>query len=155
MNTTPKKRVRGKPFPKGWRGGPGRPPGKPNRVTRDLRDVRREILESWHRCDGPKLLDEMARNDPASYLKLVASVLPKPLGDEAERLPDIKIVILQSDYPAATEADQLALPEPPPAPKLLPKPEPIRVRVEPVPEPSVRSGRDGGFTDWRDATRGL
>ena len=71
-----KRRDRGR-FTKGTAPGPGRRKGTPNRTTVDLRIIRDEIAESWRRGNGPKLLDQLARDDYPRYLELVCKVLPR------------------------------------------------------------------------------
>lgn len=71
-------------FTKGCEPGPGRPPGRPNDSTVDARRLRAEMLASWDRVGGDRLLDDLAKSHPLAYLRLVASLVPKPLPEVAE-----------------------------------------------------------------------
>jgi hypothetical protein len=70
----PKQRVIGTPFPKGTSGNPsGRPRGSRNRLAdafiTDVRDV-------WE-VHGRDALERVARDEPATLLKVVASLMPR------------------------------------------------------------------------------
>jgi uncharacterized protein DUF5681 len=72
----PKQRIVGKPFPKGVSGNPkGRAPGSRNKLSEsyvsDLRDC-------WER-HGKSALEIVAVTEPATLIKVVASLLPKDL----------------------------------------------------------------------------
>ena len=64
-------------FALGNDGGPGRTKGSVNQNEIDGRALRKEILHSWKRCDGNKILDRLAETDPKFYVKLMFSVLPR------------------------------------------------------------------------------
>jgi hypothetical protein len=56
------------------RGGPGRPKGAPNKITRDIRTALRDLAEgNAHRVQ--KWLDRVAENDPAEALRLWLGLL--------------------------------------------------------------------------------
>lgn len=115
-----KKRPSGKPFVKGCKPGPGRPPGSKSRTTIDARLLRKRIVESWDAVDGDAILAKIARDKPIEYMKLVASLISRVCVDEETKsLPDIKIVITNSAPPMK------------PKPELLPAP--VKVRALPVP----------------------
>jgi hypothetical protein len=63
-------------FLRGWRGGPGRPPGRPNRGSVDARIIKSVLLDSWNEY-GPDALRRVAEDDPATYLRLVVALLPR------------------------------------------------------------------------------
>lgn len=63
-------------FIKGYAGGPGRRPG-PNKTTCDLRELRNRVVRAWDRNDGDAILDQIAKDRPVAFVKLVLSVLPK------------------------------------------------------------------------------
>lgn len=63
-------------FGKGNRGGPGRKPG-PTPQTMTLERIKQAVIQSWSDVDGPKLLSDLAANDPRSYLRLVVGLLPR------------------------------------------------------------------------------
>lgn len=83
QQTTPTKDGRGK-FAKGNSGG-GRPKGIANETTLDLREIRRRIVNSWLTVDGDHLLEDIAREQPLDYLKLIVALMPKPTDGEAIR----------------------------------------------------------------------
>lgn len=60
----------------GRKPGPGRPKGCRNHKTLTALELRQRIVESWSRVDGDKLLDRLAKTDPAEYLRLVVKMLP-------------------------------------------------------------------------------
>ncbi|NOT01043.1 MAG: hypothetical protein HOP29_10485 [Phycisphaerales bacterium] len=64
-------------FVAGCRPGPGRPAGTADAVVTDTRAVRRAIVASWDRVNGPAILDRLANDNPLAYLRLVASILPR------------------------------------------------------------------------------
>ena len=80
-------RVRGERgrFIKGGPAGPGRPKSRPDGTTLDARQLRRQILDSFNEVDaktgepaGMVALRRLRDDSPGNYLKLVASLLPKP-----------------------------------------------------------------------------
>lgn len=60
----------------GRRPGPGRPRGCSNHKTLRALELRQRIVDSWDRVNGDRLLDQLAKADPAEYLKLVCKLLP-------------------------------------------------------------------------------
>lgn len=58
----------------------GRTAGVLNKTTIDIRVLRQRILDSWDAVGGDKILARLAKRDPRSYLKLVASLLPREGG---------------------------------------------------------------------------
>ena len=80
-------RVRGENgrFVKGGPGGPGRSKARPDSTTLDARLLRKEIIASFYEPDpesgepaGMVALRRLRDDSPVNYLKLVASLLPKP-----------------------------------------------------------------------------
>ena len=55
----------------------GRPVGAKDRATIDARRLRREMIESWDRVDGPAKLDALAESHPDRWAALLVSLLPK------------------------------------------------------------------------------
>ena len=43
------------------------------------------MFEAWQ-ADGPAIIERVRRDDPAAYLKLIASVLPQAIAIEADSL---------------------------------------------------------------------
>jgi len=82
-------------FAPGNGGGPGRRPGTVNRGTLDARIIKSELLDSW-RLYGSDALRRVAEDDPATYVRIVASVLPREVVEDesagrlsAEQLADL------------------------------------------------------------------
>ncbi len=66
-------------MPGGKRPGAGRPPGAPNKVTKQLKEL---ILGALDDAGGQQYLELQARKNPAALLQLVGKVLPTtPAGD--------------------------------------------------------------------------
>lgn len=69
-------------FKPGHPGGPGRPKGGENKSTVDARALRRSMLESFNELDddgevaGMTALRQLRADNPGTYLKLIASLLP-------------------------------------------------------------------------------
>jgi hypothetical protein len=70
-------------------GNPGRRVGALNKSSIDARTLRARIVESWTRVEADEKLDQLAAEDFPTYLKVVASLLPKQT--EAEiRAKDVR-----------------------------------------------------------------
>jgi len=79
MAKTDKRDASGK-FAKGHAGGPGRPPGMPNRGTIDARVARERLLGTWDDVGGDARLVEFAKKNDRNYreyLRLYCGLLPK------------------------------------------------------------------------------
>jgi hypothetical protein len=76
-NTRPK-RVIGTPFQKG---NPGRPKGSRNKLSEDFL---RDICEIWDQ-HGKDALLTVAQNDPAKFVQVAASLIPKEMKIETVR----------------------------------------------------------------------
>jgi hypothetical protein len=62
-------------FVKGYEGGPGRQKGSRNRLAEDfLRDLHTE----WEKS-GPEALSKCAKDEPATFCKIVANLMPKEI----------------------------------------------------------------------------
>lgn len=61
-------------FRKGGPGGPGRPKGKPNLNSRELKDA---IATSFRRVGGARYLVKLAQDNPEIYCRLLGRLLPK------------------------------------------------------------------------------
>ncbi len=56
------------------RGKVGRPKGRPNRITQDLREV---IQQAFHKAGGRDYLVRVAKSRPDVFLALVGKILPQ------------------------------------------------------------------------------
>ena len=56
--------------------GPGRPKGKQNKVTTELKDA---ILASFDAVGGQEYLVRVAKDDPKTFCSLLGKVLPKDM----------------------------------------------------------------------------
>ena len=72
------KRIVGKPFQKG---NPGRPPGSRNKLSEDFL---RDICEVWDK-HGKDALFSVAVNEPAKFVTVAASLIPKEMKIETVR----------------------------------------------------------------------
>ena len=90
------------------RGGPGRPKGALNKITRDIRTALRDLAEgNAHRVQ--KWLDRVAQNDPAEALRLwlallrfvtptlqaaaIADVTPKSMSHRLAAMTDEELIL--------------------------------------------------------------
>jgi hypothetical protein len=62
-------------FKKGWKGGPGRPPGMRNRLT----EVALQALGDDFSEHGTAVIAEVRKTKPHVYLQVVASLLPRQM----------------------------------------------------------------------------
>jgi hypothetical protein len=60
-------------FTKGQPGGPGRPKGSENKVSKTLKEA---ILEAFGELGGPAWLIRTAKDQPAAFMTLIGKVLP-------------------------------------------------------------------------------
>lgn len=65
-------------FEKGGKSGPGRPPGKQNKVTVALKDM---ILQALANVGGSSYLEAQAEANPTAFMALVGRVLPLQIKD--------------------------------------------------------------------------
>jgi hypothetical protein len=79
-------------FVKGFRGGPGRQKGSRNKLGEAFIA---DVYESWQK-HGRETLEQMRRDDPAAYVRLVANILPDRLDvGIAHQFARIERVIVQ------------------------------------------------------------
>ena len=95
-----------------YRGGPGRPKGAPNKITRDIRTALRDLAEgNAHRVQI--WLDRVAENDPAEALRLwlallrfvtptlqaaaIADVTPKSMSHRLAAMSDEELMLALKD----------------------------------------------------------
>ena len=82
-------------FKPGWKGGPGRPPGMRNRLT----EIALQALGEHFAVHGVAAIDRVYREEPATYLKIVASLLPRQVSIEKlspfEHLTDEELTLLE------------------------------------------------------------
>lgn len=81
-------------------GNSGRPPGIPNKTDLDLREIKRAVVASWKKVDGPRLLRQLARKNPEGYIRLVVGLLPRDL---EHALQPIAIVVRDDKQRAFAE----------------------------------------------------
>ena len=62
-------------FKDGHSGGPGRPKGSKNKITKAYLDT---IVEAFDKC-GAEVVDRLIEKRPDVFLKLVAQLVPKDL----------------------------------------------------------------------------
>jgi hypothetical protein len=70
--------------------GQGRPKGIPNKATKALKDM---ILGALDDVGGQEYLARQAEENPAAFLKLIGSVLPKTLDATIEQKGDRRFII--------------------------------------------------------------
>jgi Family of unknown function (DUF5681) len=90
---------RGVPFQPGQSGNPsGRPRGARNRLSEILLSI---VVEDFIK-HGPQALAQLRQKDPATYLRLVASLVPRELILQREEAPAV-------DYAELSEAEVVRL----------------------------------------------
>lgn len=82
--------ARGESLPKK---GPGRPAGKPNKLTVDLKDMIEGALSD---IGGRKWLATEAKNNPAAFMTLIGKLLPKNIQGSLEVKLSLEDLIKQS-----------------------------------------------------------
>ena len=76
-------------FKAGSSGGPGRPKGSKNKITKAYLDT---IVEAFDKC-GAEVVDRLIEKRPDVFLKLVAQLVPKDL--DVKHSGDLTIQIVQ------------------------------------------------------------
>ena len=102
-NGTGRKGVSGR-FEKGGPGGPGRPPGSPNRTGAMLHAT---FLAAFDELGGQEWLVAQARKDPRTFVRALAKMLPREAAVKVEQTFVIPPDLDDSDV------DALSSPEPP------------------------------------------
>jgi hypothetical protein len=74
-----------RPFQKGWKGGPGRPPGMRNRIT----ELALKALGDDFAEHGIATIQRVRETEPGTYLKVVVGLLPRQVHLELSPLSDI------------------------------------------------------------------
>ncbi len=76
-------RVFGTPFAKGNPGGPGRPKGARSKLAEVFLTA---VLKDFE-TNGVKAIEKVRQNDPSTYVRVIASILPKEVtGEDGEAL---------------------------------------------------------------------
>jgi len=71
--------------------GPGRPKGKPNKLTRDVKEM---VLTALNDAGGAEYLRRQADENPGAFLVLVGKLLPKQItGENGEPLNAPQFII--------------------------------------------------------------
>lgn len=74
-------------FKEGDAGGPGRPPGTPNKLTSAVKEA---IENAFTEVGGKKYLVQVAHDDPKTFCALLGKVLPKDINiDSSQTLSEI------------------------------------------------------------------
>ena len=90
----PQAPVRGRPFKKGQSGNPnGRPKGSRNRLTDS---VLKKIAADFAK-HGDEVLERVRKEEPATYLKFIISLLPRELIMQFEQHRPNEIATLEDD----------------------------------------------------------
>jgi hypothetical protein len=61
--------------------GPGRPKGKPNKLTQDIKAM---ILAALDKAGGEKYLLKQANDNPTAFMTLLGKVLPTQISGDAD-----------------------------------------------------------------------
>lgn len=86
------------------KGGPGRPPGLCNRVTRTVKDMVETALKN---AGGAKYLERQAMEEPAAFLTLVGKLIPKDINLGGDKKGSLSLHIdLSASHPAARLPEQ-------------------------------------------------
>ena len=93
-------------FEVGNPGGPGRPPGLPNRTTQIVRKLFADILES-EQDNFKAALEQLRINSPKDYVQVMTKL-------SAKFLPDLTVTALQNADGSNIEPVQIILPPQPP-----------------------------------------
>jgi hypothetical protein len=82
-------------FEKGWKGGPGRPPGSRNKLAEKFLTV---LFNDFNE-HGEGAIQRVRVSDPSTYVRTVASVIPKEItGEDGHPLFDqVKVIFVKSD----------------------------------------------------------
>lgn len=72
------------PFEKGNNLGKGRPEGRPNKLTRQVKDVINKLLECMTDEDVRLLYDDLKTNKPEVLISFIGRIAPKDLNVKTE-----------------------------------------------------------------------
>lgn len=83
-------------FEKGWKGGPGRPQGSRNKLAEKFLTV---LYDDFNE-HGEEAIQRVRENDPSTYVRTVASVIPKEItGEDGQPLFDsVKVIFVKSEH---------------------------------------------------------
>lgn len=91
MSDVPR-RGSGRPFQPG---NPGRPPGSRNKLKEDFF----KALADTFREHGRAAMEQMIENEPAAYIKVIASLMPKQLSDEDDNVVTPPVLVIKAWEP--------------------------------------------------------
>ena len=77
-------------FKKGGKPGPGRPKGKQNLITMELKEG---IMQAFHNKGGVKYLEDLAENRKDLFVGLLKAILPAEIKATMEHKGDITYVV--------------------------------------------------------------
>jgi hypothetical protein len=82
-------------FEKGWKGGPGRPQGSRNKLGEAFLSAMYKDFNEH----GEDAIMRVRRDDPSTYVRTVAGILPKEItGEDGQQLFDhVKVIFVKSD----------------------------------------------------------
>jgi hypothetical protein len=92
-------------FEVGNPGGPGRPPGLPNKTTQMVRNLFATILEDEQE-NFKAALEQLRQESPKDYVQVMTKL-------SAKFLPDLTVTALQNADGSNIEPVQIVLPPPP------------------------------------------
>ena len=72
------------PFEKGGEPGPGRPIGKENKKTRDIKEVVSHLVSSLENGRLDDMLEQLFIDKPEAVLNFIAKIAPKDLNIQAD-----------------------------------------------------------------------
>lgn len=77
-------------FTKGYKGGPGRPPGASNKINKELKQM---ILEALDQSGGVDYLVRQADKNPGPFLSLIGKVLPMTIAGDPNNPVEHKVLV--------------------------------------------------------------
>jgi hypothetical protein len=82
-------------FEKGWKGGPGRPVGSRHKIAESFLSALHKHFDEH----GVDAIERVCRDDPSTYVRTVAGLLPKELtGEDGQPLFDsVKVIFVKSE----------------------------------------------------------
>lgn len=78
-------------FQPGWSGGPGRPPGMPNKYTQ----VRQALLDAFNELqqDPQNNLVAWAKTEPTEFYRLIGRLIPQDIRAMIQEKKDVTLII--------------------------------------------------------------